>query len=136
MSDPLSAPLLKATPLVYRCSKLYPPLQLHHSRIGISQIKYPPEGLDSLGMVDAGIQKASTASIFLLEVCLRLGSEIVSLLKPTAYNAFIDFCLALLPLSIVWNMNLNKRRKFALSILLSLGILYVIYKYLQVKTRP
>ena len=36
----------------------------------------------------------------------------------------------------VWNLNLNKRRKFALSILLSLGILYVIYKYLQIKTRP
>ena len=85
---------------------------------------------------DAGIQKASTTGIFLLEVCSRLESEIVSLLKPTAYNSFIDFCLALLPLSIVWNLNLNKRRKFALSILLSLGILYVIYKYLQIKTRP
>lgn len=54
-----------------------------------------------------------------------------SLLKHTAYNAFIDFCLALLPLTIVWKLNLNNRRKFALSILLSLGILYVIYKYLK-----
>ena len=40
------------------------------------------------------------------------------------YNAFMDFSLALLPITIVYGLNLALKRKIALATLLSLGILY------------
>ena len=40
------------------------------------------------------------------------------------YNALLDLCLALLPLTVVWNLNLKMETRIALSTCLSLGILY------------
>ena len=36
----------------------------------------------------------------------------------------MDFSLALLPITIVWGLNLALKRKIALAVLLSLGVLY------------
>ena len=41
------------------------------------------------------------------------------------WNAFMDFALAILPVSIVGNLKMDMKRKVGLCILLGLGILYV-----------
>lgn len=41
----------------------------------------------------------------------------------TAFSAYLDFLLALLPISIIWGLAFSPRRKFSLSILLGLGVL-------------
>ena len=43
----------------------------------------------------------------------------------------MDFALAILPVSIVWNLKMNIKRKVGLCILLGLGILYVSHHFLD-----
>ena len=44
--------------------------------------------------------------------------------REAGWNAFIDFTLALLPISIVWNLKLKANKKIGLCVLLGLGVLY------------
>ena len=41
----------------------------------------------------------------------------------SAYSAFADFFLALLPITILWNLKMSPLKKFSLCILLSVGVL-------------
>ncbi len=41
----------------------------------------------------------------------------------TAYNTFLDFALALLPISVVWNLQLSQRKKVGLYGILGVGLL-------------
>ncbi|MCJ1249123.1 hypothetical protein MMC30_006346 [Trapelia coarctata] len=41
----------------------------------------------------------------------------------TAYSAFIDFSLALIPVTILWSLKVSPKKKLGLSLLLSLGVL-------------
>ena len=42
-----------------------------------------------------------------------------------AYGAYLDFALAFMPITIVWEMNVSLRKKLGLCCLLGLGVLYV-----------
>jgi hypothetical protein len=41
----------------------------------------------------------------------------------TAYSGAQDFVLALLPWTIVWNLQMRKKEKFGVAVAMSLGIL-------------
>lgn len=43
----------------------------------------------------------------------------------SGYWAFLDFALAFVPVDIVWKLQMKKSKKFLLSLLLSMGVLYV-----------
>ena len=46
--------------------------------------------------------------------------------KPVAYNIFVDAMLALLPVTIIWKLNMSLRKRLELCFLLGLGLLYVL----------
>ena len=41
------------------------------------------------------------------------------------YWAFLDFALAFIPIDMVWKLQMNRQKKFWLSCLLGMGVLYV-----------
>ena len=65
-------------------------------------------------------------------IILQSGMESLSTPPPSvltltcgaAYGTFLDFALALLPITIVYNLKLNLRKRIGLCILLGLGVLY------------
>ena len=42
-----------------------------------------------------------------------------------AFSAFVDICLALFPITIFWDLKMKISRKISISVLMSLGILWV-----------
>lgn len=54
----------------------------------------------------------------------------------SGYWAFLDFALAFIPVDIVWKLQLKKSKKLLLSLLLSMGVLYVsLYPIQQLANR-
>ncbi len=45
----------------------------------------------------------------------------------SGYWAFLDFALAFIPVDIVWKLQMKRSKKFLLSLLLSMGVLYVFF---------
>ena len=50
----------------------------------------------------------------------------------SVFNVALDFWILVLPLSIVWTLQLSRRRKAGLIAIFLLGILYVIWKHLVI----
>ena len=48
----------------------------------------------------------------------------------SVFNVALDFWILVLPLSIVWTLQLSRRRKIGLIAIFLLGVLYVIWRYL------
>ena len=45
----------------------------------------------------------------------------------SGYWAFLDFALAFIPIDMVWKLQMNRQKKFWLSCLLGMGVLYVYF---------
>ena len=43
------------------------------------------------------------------------------------YWAFLDFALAFIPIDMVWKLQMNRQKRFWLSCLLGMGVLYVYF---------
>ena len=43
------------------------------------------------------------------------------------YWAFLDFALAFIPIDMVWKLQMDRQKKFWLSCLLGMGVLYVYF---------
>jgi hypothetical protein len=52
-------------------------------------------------------------------------SNLTAVLTFPAYSGLQDFVLALLPWTIVWNLQMKKKEKMGVAFAMSLGILYV-----------
>ncbi len=50
-----------------------------------------------------------------------------ALIIASGYWAFLDFALAFIPVDIVWKLQMKLSKKFLLSLLLSMGVLYVFF---------
>ena len=46
------------------------------------------------------------------------------LIQVAGWLAFLDLTLALLPITIMWNLQLSLKRKFGISTVMGLGVLY------------
>ena len=78
---------------------------------------------------NAGILQANLISPFFLKVRSSTGFALaLQAYQPynLGYNAFVDICLALLPATFIWTLALSKAQKVGVSVLLGLGILYVL----------
>ena len=52
-----------------------------------------------------------------------VGSQVPQLTSPSGYWAFLDFALALIPVDMVWKLQLTIQKKLLLSCLLGMGVL-------------
>lgn len=52
-------------------------------------------------------------------------STVTLLTRSAGYWAFLDFALAIIPVDIIWKLQLSRKKKVGLSLLLSAGILSV-----------
>lgn len=61
------------------------------------------------------------------QVCVVFQLILCSPAKLTSfegYSAFVDFALALFPITIVWDLKLSMKKRVGLSVLLGLGVLW------------
>ena len=67
-----------------------------------------------------------TSTTNVSELSMKPSSLMVALLNRSAgYWAFLDFALAIIPVDIIWKLQLSRKKKVGLSLLLSAGILSV-----------